>query len=87
MENLYIKEKRLETALEKLKDLSNSNYGGKDDINNLNVEKNQLQSEKNEIERKYNQLLSEYDNLKKSLIRCRRRVQKNRKYKISLTKT
>ena len=62
MENLQNKEQRLETALEKLKELSNSFYSGQNDIDSLNVEKNQLQSEKNEIERKYNQLLTEYDN-------------------------
>ena len=62
MENLLNKEQRLETALEKLKDLSNSFSAGQTDISSLNVEKNQLQSEKNEIERKYNQLLNEYDN-------------------------
>mgnify|MGYP003307355429 CR=1 FL=1 len=67
MENLYIKEKRLETALEKLKSLSSSYSGGQNEINDLYVEKNQLQSEKNEIERKYNQLLTEYDNIKKKL--------------------
>ena len=65
MENLYIKEKRLETALEKLKSLSNSYSGGQNEINDIYVEKNQLQSEKTEIERKYKQLLTEYNNLKK----------------------
>ena len=67
MENLYSKEQRLETALEKLKNLSTSFSTGDSDINSLNVEKNQLQSEKDQIERKYNQLLSEYDTLKKKL--------------------
>ena len=67
MENLYSKEQRLETALEKLKNLSNSFSNGDSDINSLSVEKNQLQSEKDQIERKYNQLLSEYDTLKKNL--------------------
>ena len=67
MENLYIKEKRLETALEKLKSLSSSYSGGQNEINDLYVEKNQLQSEKNEIERKYKQLLTEYNNLKKKV--------------------
>ena len=67
MENLYIKEKRLETALEKLKSLSSSYSGGQNEINDLYVEKNQLQSEKNEIESKYKQLLIEYNNLKERL--------------------
>ena len=65
MENLHNKEQRLETALEKLKNLTNSFPAGQNEIDSLNVEKNQLQSEKNEIEIKYNQLLTEYDNLKK----------------------
>ena len=67
MENLYNKEKRLETALEKLKSLSSSYSGGQNEINDIYVEKNQLQSEKTEIERKYKQLLTEYNNLKKRL--------------------
>ena len=67
MENLLNKELRLETALEKLKDISNSFSSGQNDVSTLSVEKNQLQSEKNEIERKYNQLLNEYDNLKKKI--------------------
>ena len=67
MENLYIKEKRLENALEKLKNLSSSYSGDQNEISDLYVEKNQLQSEKNEIESKYNQLLSEYNDLKKKL--------------------
>ena len=67
MENLYIKEKRLETALEKLKSLSSSYSGGQNEINDLYVEKNQLQSEKTETESKYEQLLLEYNNLKQKL--------------------
>ena len=73
MENLYSKEQRLETALEKLKNLSPSFSTGDSDINSLSVEKNQLQSEKDQIERKYNQLLSEYDTLKKKIRRNAKR--------------
>ena len=67
MENLYNKEKKLETALNKLKILSEtpSNYLGK--INDLYDEKNQLEIEKKEAENKYNQLILEHDNLKKKL--------------------
>ena len=57
MENLYIKEKKLETVLNKLKTLvetpNDISYG----LAELNKEKNQLESEKNEIENKYNQLI------------------------------
>ena len=67
MENLYIKEKRLKTALEKLRSLSSSYSGGENEINDLYVEKNQLQSEKTETESKYKQLLLEYNNLKQKL--------------------
>ena len=67
MQNLQNKEQRLETALEKLKDLSSSFHSGQNDVDSLNVEKNQLQSEKNDIENKYKQLLLEYNNLKEKL--------------------
>jgi 5-formyltetrahydrofolate cyclo-ligase len=67
MENIYSKEKKLETVLEKLTNLSRSSKGHVDSIDDLYVEKNQLQSEKNEIETKYKQLLLEYNNLKQKL--------------------
>ena len=79
MENLYSKEQRLETALEKLKNLSSSFSSGHNDISSLSVEKNQLQSEKDQIERKYNQLLSEYDTLKKKLEEMQKENRKNLK--------
>ena len=66
MENLYNKEKKLQSVLEKLSNLSKAPKVGENSIDDLYVEKNQLQSEKNEIERKYNQLLTEYDNIKKN---------------------
>ena len=39
MQNLQNKEQRLETALEKLKDLSSSFHSGQNDVDSLNVEK------------------------------------------------
>ena len=54
MENLYIKEKRLQSVLEKLKNLSNLPNAHTQEANRILVEKNQLQSEKIEIEKKYN---------------------------------
>ena len=79
MENLYNKEKRLETALEKLKSLSSSYSGGQNEINDLYVEKNQLQSEKNEIENKYKQLILEYNNLKERLKMAENKYSKTKK--------
>ena len=67
MENIYSKEKKLETVLEKLTNLSRSSKSYAGGIDDLYVEKNQLQSEKSEIESKYKQLLLEYNNLKQKL--------------------
>ena len=67
MESLNNKEKRLETVLEKLRNLSSSPSVHSTELDQLYAEKTQLQSEKTEIERKYKQLLTEYNNLKKRL--------------------
>ena len=67
MESLYTKEKRLQSVLEKLKNLSNLPNAHTQDIEKILVEKNQLQSEKIEIEKKYNDLLLKYDDLKNHL--------------------
>ena len=67
MENIYSKEKKLETVLEKLTNLSRSSKSYANSIDDLYVEKNQLQREKNETESKYKQLLLEYNNLKQKL--------------------
>ena len=61
MESLYIKEKRLQSVLEKLKNLSNLPNAHTHEIDKILVEKNQLQSEKIEIEKKYKDLLLKYD--------------------------
>ena len=45
MESLYIKEKRLQSVLEKLKNLSNLPNARTHEIDKILVEKNQLQSE------------------------------------------
>ena len=67
MESLYIKEKRLQSVLEKLKNLNYLPNARTQEVDKILVEKNQLQSEKIEIEKKYNDLLLKYTNLKKSL--------------------
>ena len=64
MENLYNKEKKLETVLEKLKNLSSSPSVHGEELKSLYLEKNQLQSEKIGLESKYNNLLSKYNELK-----------------------
>ena len=67
MESLYIKEKRLQSVLEKLKNLSNLPNVHTHEIDKILVEKNQLQSEKIEIEKKYKDLLLKYADLKNHL--------------------
>ena len=67
MESLYIKEKRLQSVLKKLKNLSNLPNTNTDEIERILVEKNQLQSEKIEIENKYKDLVQKYNELKTHL--------------------
>ena len=67
MKNLFSKEKKLESVLQRLSDISRSPNVDTSSIENLTLEKNQLQSEKNEIDSKYKELLVEYNNLKERL--------------------
>ena len=78
MESLYIKEKRLQSALEKLKNLNYLPNAHSQDIDRILVEKNQLQSEKIEIEKKYNDLLLKYNDLKNHL----KKIEDDQKKKI-----
>ena len=79
MENLYNKEKKLETALSKLEGLSKSPTSYLGEINDLYEEKNQLEREKSEAENKYNQLLLEHNNLKKKIKALEDETLKNKK--------
>ena len=79
METLYIKEKKLETVLSKLKSLSGTPKSYIGQINELYEEKNQLEIEKSESENKYKQLLLEHDNLKKKLKTLEEQTMKNKK--------
>ena len=79
MESLYIKEKRLQSVLEKLKNLNYLPNARTQEVDKILVEKNQLQSEKIEIEKKYNDLLLKYDNLKKHLQKVEDDQKKNKK--------
>ena len=79
MENLYIKEKRLQSVLDKLKNLGNLPNANTQEIDRILVEKNQLQSEKIEIEKKYNDLLLKYADLKSHLKKIEDDKKKNKK--------
>ena len=61
------KEKKLNLALTKLKNLNLKNPDIKKNIENLKAQKNQLEIEKQELEEKYKGLEDDYNNLTKNL--------------------
>ena len=65
MNNLEIKEKRINKAIDKLSNLSASYSQPSYKTEKIQVERNQLISEKSEIEKKYQELLREHSYLKK----------------------
>ena len=67
MNSVIEKEKKLNIALEELKNLDLSNPDLQKNIENLSLQKNQLEIEKNELENKYKNLLEEHENLSKKL--------------------
>ena len=68
MNSINEKEKKLNNALEELKNLDLSNPDLKSNIENLNSQKNQLEIEKNLIEEKYKKLLNDHETLSKKLV-------------------
>ena len=54
MENLHNKEQRLENALEKLKNLSNSFSGGQNDVDSLNIKKINYKAKKMKLRESMN---------------------------------
>ena len=58
MNSVIEKEKKLNLALAKLKNLNFKNSDVKKNIDNLSSQKNQLEIEKQEIEEKYKSLIS-----------------------------
>ena len=78
-ESLYSKEKKLETALDKLKSLTENPISLSSGINDLYEEKNQLEIEKRDMEHKYNKLLSEHKSLKVKLNELESETLKNKK--------
>jgi 5-formyltetrahydrofolate cyclo-ligase len=66
MNSLIEKEKKLNLALTKLKNLNFENQDIKN-VENLNLQKNQLEIEKQELEEKYKTLVDDYEILSKKL--------------------
>ena len=67
MKSVIEKEKKLNIALTKLKNLNFKNPDIKKNIENLSDQKNQLEIEKQELEEKYKSLVTEYNVLTKRL--------------------
>jgi 5-formyltetrahydrofolate cyclo-ligase len=67
MKSVIEKEKKLNLALTKLKNLNLKNPDIKKNIENLSAQKNQLEIEKQELEEKYKSLEDDYNNLTKKL--------------------
>ena len=67
MNSILEKEKKLNLALTKLKNLNLKNPDIKKNIEILGEQKNQLEIEKSEIEKKYKTLVDEHDNLTRKL--------------------
>jgi 5-formyltetrahydrofolate cyclo-ligase len=67
MKSVIEKEKKLNLALTKLKNLNLKNPDIKKNIKNLSAQKNQLEIEKQELEEKYKSLEDDYNNLTKKL--------------------
>ena len=67
MNSVTEKEKKLNLALTKLKNLNLKNPDVKKNIENLSIQKNQLQIEKQDLEEKYKILKNDYSDLSKRL--------------------
>ena len=67
MNSILEKEKKLNLALTKLKNLKLENPDVKKNIEILDYQKNQLEIEKSEIEKKYQTLFDEHNNLTRKL--------------------
>ena len=67
MNSVTEKEKKLNLALTKLKELNLKNPHIKKNIENLSSQKNQLEIEKQELEDRHKILIDDYNNLSKKL--------------------
>ena len=75
------KEKKLNTALAKLKNLDLSNPDLQNNIENLSIQKNQLEIEKSELEQKYKILTEEHESLTKKLEEIQSKEFNNSRFK------
>ena len=85
MKSVIEKEKKLNIALTKLKNLNLKNPDIKKNIENLSDQKNQLEIEKQELEKKYASLIVEHEELTKKLdeFENQEKIEKKKQLKFS----
>ena len=85
MKSVIEKEKKLNLALTKLKNLNLDNPNIKKNIQFLKSQKNQLEIEKQELEVKYKNLLDDYNELSKKLdeFQNREKIEKKKQIEFS----
>ena len=85
MKSVTEKEKKLNLALTKLKNLNLKNPDIKKNIENLNAQKNQLEIEKQELEEKYKTLADDYSYLSKKMddFRNQEKIEKKKQLEFS----
>ena len=85
MNSILEKEKKLNLALTKLKNLNLEDPDIKENIEILGEEKNQLEIEKLELEKKYKTLVDEHDNLSRKLeeLQNREKIEEKKRLEFS----
>ena len=85
MNSILEKEKKLNLALTKLKNLNLENPDIKKNIEILGEQKNQLEIEKLELEKKYKTLVNDHDNLSRKLeeLQNREKIEEKKRLEFS----
>ena len=85
MNSILEKEKKLNIALAKLKNLNLEDPDIKENIEILGEQKNQLEIEKLELEKKYKTLVDEHDNLSRKLeeLQNREKIEEKKRLEFS----
>ena len=85
MKSILEKEKKLNIALAKLKNLNLEDPDIKENIEILGEQKNQLEIEKSEIEKKYQTLVGEHDSLSRKLeeLQNREKIEEKKRLEFS----
>ena len=85
MNSILEKEKKLNIALAKLKNLNFEDPDIKENIEILGEQKNQLEIEKSELDKKYKTLVDEHDNLSRKLeeLQNREKIEEKKRLEFS----